>query len=208
MRVLLTESHINAEALNLKGRNPLHELSRSPKDNAAAICELFLECMPEYPVNKPDLEGNTALLLAYMKGHGGLCRVLVGKGNASLAAENVERVTIFNYQVATKQLLYRLLDQLSQQSPWTLTPTQCQECGKGFTITVRKHHCRHCGRALCSKCSDEEVPIVKFGENKPVRVCKICFDVPTTDEPHCAQIRAHDEVQIRCVFFVILIEFA
>lgn len=175
IKVLLTESRIDAEHINIKGRNPLHELCRYGKENAATICEFFLECMPEYPINKPDLNGNTPLLLAYMKGNGNLCRTLV-KANACLAAENNERVTIFNYQVATKQLLHRLLDQLSQQVPWTQTD-MCQECGKNFSITVRKHHCRHCGRILCSKCSDQEVPIIKFGENKPVRVCKICFDV-------------------------------
>lgn len=55
VRVLLTESSIDAEAVNLKGRNPLHELCRYSKDNAAAICELFLECMPQYPINKTDI---------------------------------------------------------------------------------------------------------------------------------------------------------
>lgn len=58
-RSLLTESRLDAEALNLKGRNPLHTLARYAKDNAASICELFIECMPEYPLDKPDLEGNT-----------------------------------------------------------------------------------------------------------------------------------------------------
>ncbi|KAF5296308.1 hypothetical protein FQA39_LY12525 [Lamprigera yunnana] len=175
VKALLTESPINAEHVNLKGRNPLHELCRCGKENAAAICDFFLECMPDYPINRPDIDGNTPLLLAYMKGNGNLCRVLV-KANACLAAENNERVTIFNYQVATKQLLHKLLDQLSQQVPWTQTD-MCQECGKSFSMTFRKHHCRHCGRILCSKCSDQEVPIIKFGENKPVRVCRICFDV-------------------------------
>nr|CAD7590660.1 unnamed protein product [Timema genevievae] len=36
---------------------------------------------------------------------------------------------------------------------------------------------RHCGRILCSKCSDRDVPILKFNLNKPVRVCFVCFDV-------------------------------
>lgn len=44
-------------------------------------------------------KGNTPLLLAYMKGNGNLCRALV-KAKASLAAENQNRVTIFNYQVS------------------------------------------------------------------------------------------------------------
>ncbi|XP_067015008.2 rabankyrin-5 [Anabrus simplex] len=174
-RVLLTESSLDAEAMNLKGRNPLHVLARYSKDNAAAICELFLECMPDYPLDKPDLEGNTPLLMAYMKGNGNLCRTLV-KAGACLGAMNKDGVTIFNYQVATKQLLYRLLDHLSQEPPWAEGDI-CLECGTRFGLTMRKHHCRHCGRILCARCSGRDVPILKFNLNKPVRVCSVCFDV-------------------------------
>lgn len=46
------------------------------------------------------------LLLAYMNGHGNLCRTLV-KSGASVGAMNKHGITIFNYQVATKQLLHR-----------------------------------------------------------------------------------------------------
>lgn len=60
-RELLTESQLDAEAINLKGRNPLHELCRCGKENAAAICELFLECMKDYPINKTDIQVNTYL---------------------------------------------------------------------------------------------------------------------------------------------------
>lgn len=56
MKALLTESSIDAEHVNIKGRNPLHELCRCGKENAAAICEFFLECMPQYPIDKPDLD--------------------------------------------------------------------------------------------------------------------------------------------------------
>lgn len=175
VRTLLTECTLDAEAVNLKGRNPLHELARCGKDNAATICELFLECMSQYPVNNADLDGNTPLLIAYMKGNGQLCRTLV-KAGACLGSMNKEGITIFNYQVATKQLLYRLLDSLTQEAPWA-DKDLCLECGTKFSLTMRKHHCRHCGRILCNKCSDQDVPIVKFGLNKPVRVCAVCFDV-------------------------------
>lgn len=139
VRELLTESGINAEAVNLKGRNPMHELCRSGKDNTAAtICELFLECMPKYPIDMTDLHGNTPLLLAFMRGQAPLCKVLV-KNGACLGAENAEGVTIFNFKLATNQLLHKLLDQLPQESPWA-TSELCQECGTKFTITMRKHH--------------------------------------------------------------------
>lgn len=177
VRVLLTESNINAEAVNLRGQNPLHVLCQYGRENAAATFELFLECMPNYPVNKQDADGNSGLLLAYMNGNGNLCRAMVRYG-ACLGVTNKHGTSIFNYQVATKQLLLRLLDHLSQEPPW-VEGDACLECGAKFGITIRRHHCRHCGRLLCAKCSTQEVPILKYNLNKPVRVCEICLDVLT-----------------------------
>uniref|UniRef100_A0A8C2ECW5 Ankyrin repeat and FYVE domain containing 1 n=1 Tax=Cyprinus carpio TaxID=7962 RepID=A0A8C2ECW5_CYPCA len=178
VRALLTESNIDAEAYNLRfGQSPMHVLGQYGKENAAAIFELFLECMPEYPLDKPDNEGNTVLLLAYMKGNANLCRAIVRAG-ARLGVTNNQGINIFNYQVATKQLLFRLLDMLSKEPPWC-DGSNCFECMTKFGVTTRKHHCRHCGRLLCHKCSIKEIPIIKFDLNKPVRVCDICFDVLT-----------------------------
>ncbi|XP_019750696.1 rabankyrin-5 [Hippocampus comes] len=177
IRSLLTESNIDAEAFNLRGQSPMHVLGHYGKENAAAIFELFLECMPEYPLDKPDNEGNTVLLLAYMKGNANLCRAIVRAG-ARLGINNNQGINIFNYQVATKQLLFRLLDMLSKEPPWC-DGSNCYECVAKFGVTTRKHHCRHCGRLLCHKCSIKEIPIIKFDLNKPVRVCDICFDVLT-----------------------------
>ncbi|KAL4660590.1 rabankyrin-5 [Arapaima gigas] len=177
VRALLTESNIDAEAFNLRGQSPMHVLGQYGKENAAAIFELFLECMPEYPLDKPDNEGNTVLLLAYMKGNANLCRAIVRSG-ARLGVNNNQGINIFNYQVATKQLLFRLLDMLSKEPPWC-DGSNCYECAAKFGVTTRKHHCRHCGRLLCHKCSLKEIPIIKFDLNKPVRVCDICFDVLT-----------------------------
>lgn len=139
VRELLTESRVNAEAINAKGRNPLHELCRVGEDNSgAAICELFLECMPKYPINIPDMDGNTPLLLSYMRGQAPLCKVLV-KAGACLGAQNRDGITIFNYKLATDQLLNKLLDQLQMESPWSESEL-CQDCNSKFSLTMRKHH--------------------------------------------------------------------
>ncbi|XP_059177093.1 rabankyrin-5-like isoform X2 [Physella acuta] len=175
VKVLLTESTINAEAVNAKGQNPLHILGQYGKDNAAAIFELFRETMPEYPIDRPDNEGNTAILLAYLNGNGSLCRALVRAG-ACLGQVNKQGLSIFNAPVATKQLLVKLLDMLSKEPPWSDGET-CLECSAKFNIKTRKHHCRHCGRLLCAKCSSKDMPIVKFNLSKPVRVCDVCFEV-------------------------------
>ncbi|CAB1316853.1 unnamed protein product [Coregonus sp. 'balchen'] len=177
VRALLTESNIDAEAFNLRGQSPMHVLGQYGKENAAAIFELFLECMPEYPLDKADNEGNTVLLLAYVKGNANLCRAVVRSG-ARMGLNNNQGINIFNYQVATKQLLFRLLDMLSKEPPWC-DGSNCYECATKFGVTTRKHHCRHCGRLLCHKCSIKEIPIIKFDLNKPVRVCEVCFDVLT-----------------------------
>ena len=55
----LTESQIDAEATNSKGRNPLHILANFGLENSVSIFDLFIECMPNYPINRPDAEGNT-----------------------------------------------------------------------------------------------------------------------------------------------------
>lgn len=139
VKELLTESRINAELSNVKGRSPLHELCRCGRDNlAASICELFIQCMPNYPINQPDLQGNTPLLLSYMRGETQLCRVLV-KSGACLGAENKDGVSIFNYKLATNQLLTRLLDELAVEAPWSSSDF-CQECATKFSLTMRKHH--------------------------------------------------------------------
>lgn len=65
VQTLLGESEINAEALTLKGRNPLHELAKYSKESSAAICEVFLEYMPKYPLEVQDAEGNTGMKIIF-----------------------------------------------------------------------------------------------------------------------------------------------
>lgn len=179
-RTLLTESRISAVATNLKGQNPVHLLAQHGKENAAAIFEIFMQCMTDYPINSQDSEGNTPLLLAYKNGNGNLCRALL-RYKASLGATNKSGTNIFNAQVASKNLLYRLLDYLPQEPPWT-DGAECLECQVKFGLTNRKHHCRHCGRILCAKCSSRELTIIKFKLNKPARVCGVCAEVLTYGE--------------------------
>lgn len=52
-----------------RGQSPLHILGQYGKENAAAIFDLFLECMPEYPLDKPDAEGNTGMQISYLTQH-------------------------------------------------------------------------------------------------------------------------------------------
>ncbi|XP_062613414.1 uncharacterized protein LOC134275178 [Saccostrea cucullata] len=53
--------------------------------------------------------------------------------------------------------------------------TMCMICTSEFSVTWRRHHCRACGRVVCSNCSDNKAPL-EYLRNKPVRVCDECFE--------------------------------
>lgn len=54
--------------------------------------------------------------------------------------------------------------------------TNCQLCRTNFSLTVRKHHCRYCGRVCCKKCASVEKNIPKF-DLKSARLCSTCAPV-------------------------------
>lgn len=53
--------------------------------------------------------------------------------------------------------------------------TMCQICTAEFTMTFRRHHCRSCGKVVCSKCSSNKAPLA-YLQFRCERVCKQCFD--------------------------------
>jgi len=51
----------------------------------------------------------------------------------------------------------------------------CMGCGSSFSLVRRRHHCRSCGRVFCQRCSPNQVPLPRYGMEKPVRVCNRCY---------------------------------
>ena len=45
--------------IRFRGQNPLHVVGQYGKDTAAAMFELFRDTMPDFPIDKPDNDGNT-----------------------------------------------------------------------------------------------------------------------------------------------------
>eukprot|EP01112_Ceratiomyxa_fruticulosa_P009597 TRINITY_DN2511_c0_g1_i1.p1 TRINITY_DN2511_c0_g1~~TRINITY_DN2511_c0_g1_i1.p1 ORF type:complete len:503 (+),score=94.59 TRINITY_DN2511_c0_g1_i1:100-1608(+) len=50
---------------------------------------------------------------------------------------------------------------------------QCMGCDSKFSLTLRRHHCRCCGRLFCSRCTPHRAAIETHAY-KPVRVCLWC----------------------------------
>ncbi|XP_074611326.1 zinc finger FYVE domain-containing protein 9-like isoform X1 [Acropora palmata] len=51
--------------------------------------------------------------------------------------------------------------------------THCMNCGLKFSVIRRRHHCRACGKALCSSCCNMKF-LLPYMDNKEGRVCQVC----------------------------------
>eukprot|EP00669_Euglena_mutabilis_P010643 TRINITY_DN5367_c0_g1_i1.p1 TRINITY_DN5367_c0_g1~~TRINITY_DN5367_c0_g1_i1.p1 ORF type:complete len:251 (-),score=3.85 TRINITY_DN5367_c0_g1_i1:209-919(-) len=49
----------------------------------------------------------------------------------------------------------------------------CNQCQAPFTTTLRRHHCRYCGRIYCVKCLPGKAHIQGLG--KPEKICLPCM---------------------------------
>jgi len=67
---------------------------------------------------------------------------------------------------------------LLKQPAWTADADalRCELCKTFFAAWRRRHHCRRCGRCVCSSCSPEEGfrPLPELGYAEPCRHCKVC----------------------------------
>ncbi|KAL3998175.1 Ankyrin repeats (3 copies) family protein [Acanthocheilonema viteae] len=169
VNVLIGDSRINLRAVNKKQQNALFltagDLSRT---NSLDILQMFLNADPQFPLDARDADGFTVFLLSYLKGNENMCHALLRYG-VCLGIVSQAGISVFKHVMPTKQLLFSLLDKLEREPCWA-DGHSCSECEVKFSLTMRKHHCRHCGRLVCARCSEQEVPILKYGMEKPARI--------------------------------------
>ena len=55
---------------------------------------------------------------------------------------------------------------------------ECSECGIKFSLIVRRHHCRVCGRIFCSTCSTPAIPghLLGLDVYGNMRACRECVE--------------------------------
>ncbi|XP_032523208.2 lateral signaling target protein 2 homolog [Danaus plexippus] len=83
--------------------------------------------------------------------------------------------------VSTGDLTYRddtssssVVERAPEWVPDIAAPA-CMRCSSHFTAFRRRHHCRNCGKVFCASCSSNSIPLPRFGQLKPVRVCEECY---------------------------------
>ena len=69
----------------------------------------------------------------------------------------------------------------------------CFECKRPFSLTLRRHHCRRCGRSFCDRCSSQQTQLSSLGYADKVRVCQLCYDEEAADRAE--QQQAADELK-------------
>ncbi|KAK2704509.1 hypothetical protein QYM36_016790, partial [Artemia franciscana] len=52
--------------------------------------------------------------------------------------------------------------------------TMCQLCCSSFSVTFRRHHCRACGKVVCTSCSGNQAGL-EYLKYKKGRVCDDCY---------------------------------
>jgi hypothetical protein len=51
----------------------------------------------------------------------------------------------------------------------------CYECETPFSVFVRRHHCRICGRIFCAQCTNNAIPPGRgSADGNWLRVCNFC----------------------------------
>ena len=51
----------------------------------------------------------------------------------------------------------------------------CKICAREFNFLRRQHHCRNCGKVVCSSHGSHKVELKDLGYSKSQRVCSACF---------------------------------
>lgn len=79
---------------------------------------------------------------------------------------------------------------------------QCQDCSTHFTLFIRRHHCRLCGRIFCNSCSSNWLNTAAC--SRPVRTCRACYSThwKFSQSDQIEQLLLHPEVDVKFNFLL------
>jgi hypothetical protein len=209
MTKILLECGADVNFLNMRNQTPLgvHILTVTRDDPTMTEILLQHRANANAPVDK-----STILHVALDKGLVQIATRLVRHG-ARLDLKDESGKTVFDK--VDKAQLKLLLAKVAHPPVWVPDSerSECMECHKKFgSLGSRRHHCRMCGRVLCSACSACHVRAKKLPfparrrgkKNKAekasanTRVCNMCCELCTEGELQSANngghgSRAHSE---------------
>uniref|UniRef100_M4BW39 FYVE-type domain-containing protein n=1 Tax=Hyaloperonospora arabidopsidis (strain Emoy2) TaxID=559515 RepID=M4BW39_HYAAE len=192
MTKLLLESGADVNFLNMRNQTALgvHILTVTRDDPTMTETLLQHGANANAPVDK-----STILHVALDKGLTQIATRLV-RHNARLDLKDEAGKTVFDK--VDRSLLEKLMAKVGYPPVWVPDNdrVECMECRKKFgSLASRRHHCRMCGRVLCSSCSTCRVKKLPFSTNgrgkkkskadkgtANARACKMCYAICTEGE--------------------------
>jgi hypothetical protein len=60
---------------------------------------------------------------------------------------------------------------------WVEDTPNCNDCNLRFSLLVRRHHCRNCGKCVCGSCCFEKVRLESVDATKLQKVCNACAEI-------------------------------
>lgn len=188
MTKVLVECEADVNLLNTRNQTPLgvHILTCTKDDPTMTEILLQQRANPNAPVDR-----STMLHVALDKGLFEIATRLVRHG-ARLDLKDEAGKTVFD-KVDHVQF-QKLMAKVTHPPVWVPDNERpgCMECHKKFGgLSTRRHHCRLCGRVLCSACSVCKVraknlpfPLRRRGkknktekESVDTRVCNVCYEI-------------------------------
>ncbi|KAF5303192.1 hypothetical protein FQA39_LY10105 [Lamprigera yunnana] len=133
------------------------------------------------------------------------------QGNAYELQGHHNKVAALCYLSGSKQLVsagednvivFWDMEQHRQETPEWVESNSCQLCNRPFfwnframmdqrQLGLRQHHCRHCGKAVCDRCSLGRLTIPIMGFEFAVRVCEPCH-IALRDKVRLSMATFHD----------------
>jgi hypothetical protein len=185
MAKILIDARADVNFVNMRNQTPLgvHILTVTKDDPTMTEILLQARANPNAPVDK-----STALHVALDKGLYQIAQRLVRHGGR-LDMKDESGKMVFDKVDAT--LLKVLMSNVTHAPVWIPDDecSKCMECKKQFgSLGTRRHHCRFCGRLLCSKCTGcqlrgSDIPFRqrrkkdRQSPTKNQRVCTMCYEI-------------------------------
>eukprot|EP01094_Clydonella_sp_ATCC50884_P025279 TRINITY_DN6588_c0_g1_i2.p1 TRINITY_DN6588_c0_g1~~TRINITY_DN6588_c0_g1_i2.p1 ORF type:complete len:557 (-),score=168.72 TRINITY_DN6588_c0_g1_i2:184-1854(-) len=101
---------------------------------------------------------------------GGVVGMGIGAGAGALAGHGTGMVLRRN----TNRTMEKA--RLSEKWQPDKSAKNCTSCGRPFTQTFRKHHCRSCGFIFCRKCTTHKSYLPGIEDKHKVMVCDPCYN--------------------------------
>ena len=174
---LLLHASADVSPPNRRAETPLHLLAASSSFEATRAARVLVE--GGALLGARDGGGDTPLHRAVVCGNLPLACELVRAGAVVTDANGAGHTALDLAAWQGGAQLERLLEAIAAPPPWVPddAASACMVCRASFSTRRRRHHCRHCGSAVCHRCGSHRVPIPKFQQWRPVRCCRVCVAV-------------------------------